>query len=247
VRVPGRIGRRRPSRRIAVLFAVLAVAVLVPVAVAAHFFGDVPDTNPHHDDITALAQAGVTVGCGPNAYCPEHLVRRDQMASFMIRGFGRVAHAGFPVVEVPEEPSTVEDWSVEITPGLPQGTLPGATGFVKADAKINLLLVDETGCPCTFGAGLMLEGEFIDSDDSYVTLTTEGEFASIPLTGAGEVTSSGPKQVEVAMWGTGGALANGDVTATYFPLGATGGNTLSPPRTQQERGSLLERASELRR
>lgn len=238
-----------PRARVALLVAALALVVLTPLAVAGHLFGDVPDTSPHHDDVSAIAGAGITVGCAPGLYCPEFAVRRDQMASFLGRGLGRVAHAGFPIVAVPEgDPAIPAGWSVEITPGLPEAALPGATGFVKADAKINLLLVDDTGCPCLFGAGLLIDGEYIDSDDSYVTLTSADEFASIPLTAAGDVTSHGPKEVQVAIWGTGDALANGDVTATYFPFGATGGSTLSAEaRTQQERGSLLERARELNR
>lgn len=44
----------------------------------------------HEDDINALREAGVTLGCSPDGtlYCPRDAVLRDQMASFLARGVG---------------------------------------------------------------------------------------------------------------------------------------------------------------
>jgi hypothetical protein len=39
-------------------------------------------------DITALAAAGITQGCGPGLFCPNNLVTRAQMASFIVRAMG---------------------------------------------------------------------------------------------------------------------------------------------------------------
>lgn len=39
----------------------------------------------HEQDINALAQAGVTLGCASRRYCPFDQVRRDQMAAFLHR------------------------------------------------------------------------------------------------------------------------------------------------------------------
>jgi hypothetical protein len=64
-------------------------AVLVPTGavLAAHTFTDVPEANVHHDAITAIADAGVTLGCNAEGteYCPADFVRRDAMASLMDR------------------------------------------------------------------------------------------------------------------------------------------------------------------
>jgi hypothetical protein len=238
----------RRRKRVTVAAAVVAAVALVPLAWASDFFGDVPASNPHHDDVGAIAGAGITTGCGPGAYCPEQAVRRDQMASFMRRGFGRLAYGSLDIAGVPGPPTAIPGWSVAITPGLPAGALPGAAGFLQANAKVNVLLLDETGCPCAFGASLFLEGHgFMDSDDSYVTLRSVGEVGTIPLTGARRITTSGAKVVRVRMWGDGEAVANGDLTATYFPFGATGGNVLGPAPDEGGRGALLERAAELRR
>ena len=79
---------RRRWVRMAVVIGVTA-AIVAPTAVwAADRFTDVPDTNVFHDDITWLANAGVTLGCNPpdnTLFCPGDNVTREQMAAFMRR------------------------------------------------------------------------------------------------------------------------------------------------------------------
>ena len=48
-------------------------------------FTDVAADSVHADAIQALAAAEITLGCGPGAFCPTDPVRRDQMASFLVR------------------------------------------------------------------------------------------------------------------------------------------------------------------
>lgn len=58
------------------------------VALAAHQFTDVPDTNVFHNDIAWLADLGITKGCNPptnDRYCPDDNVTRGQMAAFLHR------------------------------------------------------------------------------------------------------------------------------------------------------------------
>jgi hypothetical protein len=52
-------------------------------------FSDVSRTNVHRSNIQALAGAEITLGCGGDRFCPADPVRRDQMASFLIRGLDR--------------------------------------------------------------------------------------------------------------------------------------------------------------
>ena len=88
---------RRRTRRIA-LALVLALAVAVPgLALASHQFGDVPNANPFHGDISAIANAGVTSGCGGGNYCPDRNVTRAEMAAFMNR-LGALSSNKTPVV-----------------------------------------------------------------------------------------------------------------------------------------------------
>lgn len=51
-----------------------------------HNFSDV-GTGTHSQDIGAIAAAGITSGCGAGVYCPVNPVTREQMASFLARGF----------------------------------------------------------------------------------------------------------------------------------------------------------------
>lgn len=51
-----------------------------------HNFADV-GTGTHAQDIGAIATAGVTTGCGAGLYCPLNPVTREQMATFLARGF----------------------------------------------------------------------------------------------------------------------------------------------------------------
>ncbi|MFP3915538.1 MAG: S-layer homology domain-containing protein [Actinomycetota bacterium] len=81
---------RSPHRRRLPTFAVaLAILIAAPLAVvASDAFDDVDDSNVHHDDITWLADNGVTAGCNPpdnTEFCPGDPVLRQQMASFMRR------------------------------------------------------------------------------------------------------------------------------------------------------------------
>ncbi len=68
---------------------VLAMVLLVPtIAVGSHDYVDVPDTNVFHEDISWLANAGVTLGCNPptnDRFCPDDPVTRQQMAAFVRR------------------------------------------------------------------------------------------------------------------------------------------------------------------
>lgn len=50
-------------------------------------FGD-DEASVHEADINSLAEAGITLGCGPTSFCPSGLVTRSQMAAFLYRGLG---------------------------------------------------------------------------------------------------------------------------------------------------------------
>jgi hypothetical protein len=78
---------RRRLRLLVLVAGVAVVAFSAGAVVAATTFTDVPEANVHHDAISAIADAGVTLGCNTEGteYCPEDFVRRDAMASFMDR------------------------------------------------------------------------------------------------------------------------------------------------------------------
>lgn len=89
---------RRRWVTIALAVAITATVVAPAAVWASDRFTDVPDSNIFHDDITWLADAGVTLGCNPpsnDRYCPSDNVTREQMAAFMRRlAENRVVDAG---------------------------------------------------------------------------------------------------------------------------------------------------------
>jgi hypothetical protein len=65
--------------------ATLLVRALALPAASTDFFAD--DGPPHEQNINALAQAGITLGCAEGRYCPHGAVTRAQMAAFLARAF----------------------------------------------------------------------------------------------------------------------------------------------------------------
>ncbi len=51
------------------------------------YFNDVPDTSNFFKFIQKMRDLNITGGCGPNLYCPQNPVTREQMAAFIIRAF----------------------------------------------------------------------------------------------------------------------------------------------------------------
>ena len=51
-------------------------------------FADVPTTHPFFRSIEALAESGITTGCGPGHFCPSQNVTRGEMAAFLSRALG---------------------------------------------------------------------------------------------------------------------------------------------------------------
>ena len=58
-----------------------------PPAGAGGRFDDVPEDNVHAANIESLAGQGIVAGFGDGSYGPRQTVRRDQMASFVMRGY----------------------------------------------------------------------------------------------------------------------------------------------------------------
>jgi hypothetical protein len=56
--------------------------------VSGNRFTDVVPGSTHAGAINAIADAGITVGCGNGRYCPDRPVTRAEMATFLVRAFG---------------------------------------------------------------------------------------------------------------------------------------------------------------
>ena len=64
-------------------------------------FSDVPSSHPFRTDISRLAAAGISSGCGGGRYCPDQAVTREQMAAFLVRALDLD-----PIVPPPPPPGT---------------------------------------------------------------------------------------------------------------------------------------------
>lgn len=51
-------------------------------------FGDVPTGHPFFQFVEALADSGITAGCGSGNYCPDLPLTRGQMAVFLSKALG---------------------------------------------------------------------------------------------------------------------------------------------------------------
>lgn len=221
IRLPDRL----PFKRRFVPLPVLLLILAMPFAVlASDRFADVATTNPAHADINAIATAGITAGCNPptnDHYCPAAAVTRQQMASFLRRGLGRVAYDALEQATPGPETQHTKTWTHTLTPGLPSSALEGAAGFIKTEAVV--VWQNPTEFDCLVQVYLTLDGPLMSSVIS-VTLapnTTE----VIPLTAAKAVTLSGPRTIGVHasdVFPCGDQVIYGDATSTYFPFGSSG-------------------------
>jgi S-layer homology domain len=161
VRINLSIELPRPARR-SMALVLGALLLLTPaVVLASHQFPDVPTSHPFHDQISAIAGAGITAGFPDGGYHPGDPVTRQAMAAFMQRGFGRVvmAKGGSPItsglsVDVDETSAqAVPVRSVVIT-------VPGATNTFTPQQLVHLRgsvvfvsqmsVAPPSGCPCEF-------------------------------------------------------------------------------------------------
>lgn len=89
-------------KRLVAIGAVLAMVLVgSPVSaftISGTFTDD--DGNPHESNIQAIAEIGVTNGCGGTSYCPGDVVTREQMASFLVRALGLQPVSTGPFVDL---------------------------------------------------------------------------------------------------------------------------------------------------
>ena len=82
--------KRAPHRWLPLILVALLVALVPLVGLAAGpTFNDLNAGSVHNANIAAIADAGITKGCDPGvSYCPNGLVTREEMASFLARTAG---------------------------------------------------------------------------------------------------------------------------------------------------------------
>ena len=76
---------KRQSMAVFVLKAEHGICYTPPPCTPPGVFLDVPCPSAFADWIEAMAEEGITGGCGSGNFCPENVVRRDQMAPFLLK------------------------------------------------------------------------------------------------------------------------------------------------------------------
>jgi hypothetical protein len=217
------------SRRFrrAPLVLLLTLLVAAPV-LALDKFTDVPDSSPHHNDITAIAVAGITRGCNPptnDRYCPADFVRRDQMASFLQRGLGRGARSGAS--------TEFDGHTTAATLGSTTLTVPGS-GFVQVNAAVNATQVSiPVICPTTGAYVLNVRvSDPVSGQSSFFmqeSIASQGSgSASTTYLFDVDVTAPTARTFNVDAFMTVNACYDVlfDLNAVWVPFGSTGGSTL---------------------
>lgn len=239
-------------RRPAIIAAITTALFAFPLGVlASHQFGDVPNSHTFHADIAAIADAGVTGGCGGGDYCPNRYVTRAEMAAFMNR-LGALGPTKSPVVNadrvdgldaneltrVAYEPLTGQT-AIPIGGEIAYGEITivaPAAGFVLVTTNAT---VQNATCTtyCIVGGRLRHvqanteSGHMIASPRS----TDNSPYAIVSSTAVFPV-SAGANTFEVVLDRNpnGNGVINsyrGQVTALFSPYGPTGGATLGTDGT----------------
>lgn len=112
------------------------------------YFGD-DDGNIHEDNINIVAENGITVGCDASGnYCPDNLVARDQMASFL----GRALDLTEVVVPPASDPQLQ----------LVASGLGGAVLITAPDGDPRLFIVEKSGQITIVEDGSVVGTPFLD-------------------------------------------------------------------------------------
>lgn len=82
---PARFCPRDPVTREAMAAFLYRALQLQPTDAINLFIDD--DDSPFEAEIDALAVAGISTGCGNGLFCPDRLVNRAEMATFLVRAF----------------------------------------------------------------------------------------------------------------------------------------------------------------
>jgi hypothetical protein len=129
----------------------------------------VDDTNTFHDDISWLADAGVTLGCNPPAnanFCPEDNVTRGQMSAFM-RRFAAYLGAEDGTVSNADDAQTLAGFT---PPQLVNVTgNPAGSGLVTLNSFTNAS-IQQISVNAPVDGYLMIQTStaYLDTDDSLV-------------------------------------------------------------------------------
>jgi hypothetical protein len=224
---------------------VLIVTGFTGAALAARFSDSA--SSPFTTEIDNIAQAGCASGFPDGTYRPTQPVNRQQMAAFINRCGGRIAHTTGSTVTTSSSGAFQDIAEVTITPGGLAGPSPCAdatclgptTNVVRFRASAHAATTDEGDCPCDLELRIVTDipsplfnctlptraGDLLGSGGDDGRARAASSVGGACLAPAGE-----PVHAKLQARYTDGNVASvsfvGEITATSAPFGPTGGGTL---------------------
>lgn len=237
--------RRAARRSLGVLL--MTVLLTAPAAVlASHQFSDVPTSHPFHNDISAIAGAGITTGFSDGTYRPSEPVTRQAMAAFLRRSGGRAALA---IATPPMSPNVSVSAGHYVTGAVPVRqltiTVPGASSDADPGQLVHLqgrvqfygsMGTATMGCPCTFLARIrdvtsdtLSQGQFqtfesTDGSGWMYSFDVEALFPAAPGPRTYELWVSLAVRASSINAAAFGLDIHSSLSATTFPFGSQGTN-----------------------
>jgi S-layer homology domain len=220
-----------PVSRARLLIAATAmVAALVGsvagIAFANHQFPDVPDSQPHHDNINALVNAGCATGFEDGTYRPGDPVTRGQVARQVTQCGTRIAEAEASGA-IADDNSELDVGTVAIRAG---GQDAAHTGFIRLDGLIEYV-GPSTQCPCVITAEFRNDNTGIDTGFSRTVIPSSevctpggacGNLHIQDVVPAGNTTAGNTYRLQVRVNTAGtnnNQEVNGHIIAEYVPFG----------------------------
>jgi hypothetical protein len=233
--------RRRPRVHPAlVAISVLGVAALSvsTIAAASHDFSDVPNNNPFHDEISAIADAGITTGFVDGTYRPGADVSRGSMAAFLGRGLPRVGYDEGSSSAATSAFQTLAE--VDMERGAEVAS--GEAGFYVVTGTIEANTTGTASCPCTLNAFISGPDSTIEGVTGVLALPNDNSGRARESLTVQAVVPAGPDLPEPEFTLSASAFRNsgsgeptyvmeGSLSVLYVPFGFDGTQALAPPTT----------------
>lgn len=235
--------------------AVAATAVLVLLggvaALAEHQFTDVPATHPFHEEISTVADAGITGGYSDGTFGPSRPVSRQAAAAFVERSAGRIAFSALPGAVLGT--STGQPLALLGTVTIEAGAAGDGNGYVVLDGSYTAFTDGPSACPCDLSLLLFEQGVEDPLNGSFTDLggtATETGFVSTSdsLQWVVPVAADRVATFELYAFLDDADVASvetfGQLSALYVPFGPDSGATtvgVTPQGDGPDRSDVLER------
>jgi hypothetical protein len=210
--------RRLPGRIAPLLLATLLIALVPLATMAANPFVDLDPGSVHNANIDAIYNAGITTGCDPGvAYCPNDLVTRQEMASFLARTAGLGSNV--PVANAKTAQTATTAQTIGTNPA--GATTYAANDLVRTAHAVSTYTRDQE--PTTPDTELVVS-KIYNADTTYDLLAT--------------VTITAPTNGFIIVTGTAGLSIEGTGTVGFIRVRDTVAttNNLSPVLTASTNG-----------